>query len=125
MNFTTKIIIVLILNTLLFWALDTKLLPNHLVVTGGNAAYFYIAFLFLLLNLIIRPIVELLSLPFEILTLGAFVIIINGFMLWVLEYVINFVDLFGVTFDVKGFFTYLFIGTLLTVFNSLFHLFKS
>jgi len=35
-----------------------------------------------LLNLLVKPVVTLLSLPFIILTLGLFYLIINGFLLW-------------------------------------------
>lgn len=54
---------------------------------------FMIAFLAGLLlglfNLLVRPIVKLLSLPINILTLGLFNIIINAGMLWIVDLIIK------------------------------------
>ncbi|RQD75597.1 MAG: phage holin family protein [Candidatus Syntrophonatronum acetioxidans] len=38
-----------------------------------------------LVNAIIRPIISILTLPLNILTLGLFTFVINGFMLWVVS----------------------------------------
>nr|VTO97693.1 Membrane protein of unknown function [Mycobacterium kansasii] len=44
---------------------------------------FVVAVIFGLVNAIIKPIVQLLSIPLYILTLGLFHIVINAFMLWI------------------------------------------
>ncbi|ARG73329.1 hypothetical protein B1T51_00825 [Mycobacterium kansasii] len=44
---------------------------------------FVVAGIFGLVNAIIKPIVQLLSIPLYILTLGLFHIVINAFMLWI------------------------------------------
>ncbi len=50
------------------------------------------------LNLIVRPILVILTLPITIVTLGLFLIVINAFLLWITSLVIE-------GFDVGGFFT--------------------
>ena len=56
-----------------------------------------------LVNAIVAPIAKLLSLPFIILTLGLFLLVVNAAMLWLTAEVAAAVDL---TFRVDGFWTY-------------------
>jgi len=54
-----------------------------------------------LLNMLVKPVVEVLSLPLTILTLGLFCIIINTFMLYLTAWVSG--GLFGVGFTIANF----------------------
>jgi putative membrane protein len=54
-----------------------------------------------LVNAIVRPILKLLSCPLVILTLGLFVLVINGITLWLASYIA--VNWFHVGFYVRGF----------------------
>src|SRR5579871_5604793 len=54
-----------------------------------------------LVNAVIRPLLKLLSCPLIILTLGVFVLVINGFTLWIASKIA--VSVFGVGFYVDGF----------------------
>jgi putative membrane protein len=63
-----------------------------------------------LVNAIIRPILKLLSCPLIILTLGLFVLIINGFTLWLASEIA--VRWFHVGFYVDGFWS-AFLGALI------------
>ncbi|MFV8315399.1 phage holin family protein [Mycobacterium sp. 23] len=60
-----------------------------LTFVGGNTTLqrvgiiFVVAVLFGLVNAIVKPIVQILSIPMYILTLGLFHIVINAFMLWI------------------------------------------
>ncbi len=40
------------------------------------------AFLFTLINMFIKPVLQIASLPLTVLTLGVFALILNGFMVW-------------------------------------------
>jgi putative membrane protein len=79
-------------------------------VHGGFLALLWIAILFSLVNLILGPILHLLGLPFIILTLGLFLLVINA-------------ALFGLTaalsshLDVDGFWNAMLGGTLIAVFG--------
>ncbi len=58
-----------------------------------------------LVNAVVAPLAKLLSLPFIILTLGLFLLVVNAAMLWLTAEV---ADAFNLTFQVSGFWTYLF-----------------
>jgi putative membrane protein len=55
--------------------------PNPHGTLGVTGTYLWIALLFALVNTIIGPIIRLLSLPFVILTLGLFLLIVNAALL--------------------------------------------
>lgn len=71
------------------------------IYISGDSVWdrFKIAFLAGLLlglfNLLIKPIVKLLSLPINILTLGLFNIVINAGMLWIVDLIIKGLDVEG------------------------------
>ncbi len=48
-----------------------------------------------IINAVIRPLVILLTLPLNLLTLGLFTLVINGFMLWVTSITIRGFDIDG------------------------------
>ena len=56
-------------------------LVSGIHVYGGFGTYLWVAVLFSLVNLIIGPILRLLSLPFVILTLGLFLLVVNAALL--------------------------------------------
>jgi putative membrane protein len=76
---------VVVLGFIIF--LVTRLVPG-ITVTPDNgltsetvAAYFWVALIFALINSIIGPVFRLLSLPFVILTLGLFLLVVNAALL--------------------------------------------
>ena len=52
-----------------------------------------VALIFGVLNAIVKPIARLLSLPFILFTLGLFLIVVNAFMLQLLEWICEWLDL--------------------------------
>lgn len=59
-----------------------------------------VAAIFALVNVVVRPIVQLLSLPLYVLTLGLFTFVVNALMLWLTSWIAG---LFDVPFSVDGF----------------------
>ena len=57
------------------------LLPEHLMIEGVGSVLAF-AFVLGVLNALVRPIVLILTLPLNLLTLGLFTFVINGFMFW-------------------------------------------
>lgn len=57
------------------------------------------------INAVIAPLAKLLSLPFIIVTLGLFLLLVNAAMLWLTA---ELADLFDLAFQVDGFWTYVF-----------------
>ncbi len=73
-------------------------------IIGGDSAWIGIALFGLILSLInisIKPILQILSLPVTILTLGIFYLIVNTLLLYIAAWLAN--GLFGVGFFIEGF----------------------
>ncbi|KGH46449.1 hypothetical protein IN07_12130 [Modestobacter caceresii] len=77
---------------------------------GETGTYLWVALLFALVNSIIGPIVRLLALPFVILTLGLFLLVINAAMLGLTAALSD-------RFTVDGFLAALFGGFLIALFS--------
>ena len=79
------------------------LVVSHVVPGFHVQSFMYalLAALFLgILNAVVRPILIILTLPLTIFTLGFFLLIINGFMLWLLSGLIKgiYIESFGSAF---------------------------
>ena len=71
---------------------------------GGDSAWVGIATFALILSLVnisVKPILQLLSLPITVLTLGIFYLIVNTILLYLAAWLAN--GLFGVGFWISGF----------------------
>jgi putative membrane protein len=62
-------------------------------VTGSWEQYLIAGFILALLNLLVRPVLKLISFPLIILTLGLFTFVINMLILWLLDYLVAFVTI--------------------------------
>lgn len=63
------------------------------VVNGGIKEYLMAGILLGLLNMIVRPVLKMISLPIIILTLGIFILILDALMLWIVDYIFDFVTI--------------------------------
>ena len=73
-------------------------------IIGGDSAWIGIALFALILSLVnlsIKPILQVLSLPISVLTLGIFYLVVNTLMLYLAAWLAN--GLFGVGFWIAGF----------------------
>lgn len=52
------------------------------VVDGSYSVFLLAGLIFSILNSLLRPLIVILSLPAILLTLGLFVFVVNGFMVW-------------------------------------------
>lgn len=91
------------LTGLALWVV-TLLVPGVDFVGGDSAVarigiVFVVAVIFGLVNAIIKPIVQLISIPLYILTLGLFHIVINAFMLWITAYITEHTTHWGLVID--------------------------
>ncbi|MFH1783873.1 MAG: phage holin family protein [bacterium] len=78
-----------------------KLLPSIRVVGDPLAVYALTGIILGALNILVKPLLKLISLPITILTLGLFTFVINGIMLWLASAIA--VKWFNVGFYVEGF----------------------
>jgi putative membrane protein len=61
--------------------------------TGGIKEYAIAGIVLGLLNMLVRPILKLISMPVIILTLGLFTIVINALLLWLVDYIFDFITI--------------------------------
>ena len=66
------------------------LIPGF-VIKGGIKEYLIAGIFLGLLNAIIRPVLKTITLPIIILTLGIFIFILDALLLWVVDYIFDFV----------------------------------
>ncbi len=105
------------------WILDWVILTFSIAVASyflpfiyltGNTAWDRLKVAFLtglllgLFNLLVKPIVKILSLPINILTLGLFNIVINAGMLWIVDMIIK-------EFEIKGFWGYVWSSLVISI----------
>src|SRR3989344_1207327 len=63
------------------------------VFTGGIKEYIIAGLVLGLLNMTVKPVIKLISMPFIILTLGLFTLVINALLLWVVDYIFDFITI--------------------------------
>ncbi|WP_251211937.1 phage holin family protein [Adlercreutzia murintestinalis] len=98
MNFLIRWLVTAIAVGVAVW-----LVPG-IVIIGGDGAWVAIAIFALFLSLIdisIKPLLQVLSLPVTVLTLGIFYIVVNTFMLYLAAWLAN--GIFQVGFFIEGF----------------------
>ncbi len=97
---------------LIFIALNTasvylvQQILDDFVVTGGTAGFVFIGIIIGFLNVFIKPLLKILSLPFIFLTAGLFVLVLNAFILWIAQHIVNGVDISGISLMIDGVGTY-------------------
>lgn len=115
-----------ILSTILANALALFIVSqvaNGLQIEGGLLTYALIGVILSLLNLILKPILKLLSFPLVFFSGGLFLIVINAIILYLCEYLIRVIDVTGVTMHVDSTLTYLWAAAILGIANWLIHWF--
>lgn len=108
----------LLVNATALWA-ATRLVPG-ISFDGDWRLLFGVALVFGVLNVSVRPILALLTLPLLIVTLGLFTFVLNALMLWLTSAISNAL---GLGFRVEGFgaaFIGAFVVTVVSFFLSLF-----
>jgi putative membrane protein len=93
-----SILVRLIVNAAALWV-ATQLVPG-VTYTGGALPFFGVALVFGVVNTFIRPVAKLLTFPLIIVTLGIFIFVINGLMLWLTS---RLSAALGLGFHVAGF----------------------
>lgn len=92
--------------------LISKLLPGVTVIDYFTA--FLVAVVLAVLNLFVRPLLILLTLPATILTLGLFLLVVNGLIILLVDHLIS-------GFTVSSIWTAMLFSILLTILQSIFH----
>lgn len=98
-----SLIIRLIVNAIALWV--ATVIVSGIELEGASTqdrviTLLVVAAIFALVNVVVRPIVQILSLPLYVLTLGLFTFVVNALMLLLTSWI---ADLFDVPFSVDGF----------------------
>jgi putative membrane protein len=88
----------LLINAAALWV-ATRLVPG-VVYEGGWLAFFGVALVFGVVNTFLGTAAKILTFPLVIVTIGLFILVINGLMLWVTSAVAGAL---GLGFHVSGF----------------------
>jgi len=103
-----KLIVRIIINAIAIWV--TSLLLSGFVFAGSIVNLIIVGIVFGLINALIRPIVKLLTLPINLVTLGLFSLVINTLMLMLTVWLSDSLALEGGFF--QSFFT-AFVGAII------------
>lgn len=113
----TSLIIRPFLNILLVAAL-AYLLPNHFVVGGGFIGILIVGILIGIFNILIKPILSIITLPIRLLSDILASIIVNSLFLWFVEGIVQGIDVQIVTLDIRGgFFGFLLVAAVFGLLN--------
>ncbi|HEX6336623.1 MAG TPA: phage holin family protein [Jiangellaceae bacterium] len=98
-----SLIIRLIVNAIALWV--ATVIVSGVELEGASTqdrviTLLVVAAIFALVNVVVRPIVKILSLPLYVLTLGLFTFVVNALMLLLTSWI---ADQFDVPFSVDGF----------------------
>lgn len=98
-----SLIIRLAVNAVALWV--ATLIISGVEIANGSTqeqviTLIVVAAIFAAVNVVVRPVVKLLSMPLYVLTLGLFTFIVNALMLWLTSWIAGEFD---VAFHVDGF----------------------
>jgi putative membrane protein len=113
-----KLLIRLIVNAIALW-IAVELVPG-LSYDGDPVTLLLVALIFGLVNALIRPLLAILSCPLIVLTLGLFVLVINGLMLALTAWLSQ---QFGLGFTVENFWAALLGAIVISIVSALLNLF--
>jgi putative membrane protein len=96
-----RILLRFVLTILLVWAM-AKYLDQYFFVTGGLKAWVVIAALITLMNLFVRPILNVVTLPLRFFATMLAVILVNAVFLWLTVGIVKQMDPTMVLLDIQG-----------------------
>ena len=101
MSFVIGLLLRLLVSIGVIAALDA-FLPQYVLVDGGWQAYAIIGAILAVLNLVVRPILNILTLPLRLLASVLALILVNGVFVWILVKVMEYVDPSLARFEILG-----------------------
>ena len=93
-----RFLVRLLINACALWVATQ--LVRGVTFNGDVLPFLGVALIFGVINATIRPVFKILTFPLIIVTLGLFLLVVNGLMLWLTS---AFSDALGLGFHVRGF----------------------
>jgi len=109
--FLIKFILRIIANGLGVFA-AVYFLPQYISFTGSWIDYLIVGVILAIANMIVRPILKIVSAPLILITLGLFLVIINMIILFGVDYFVEQVN-------INGFMGYFWISIILAIINAI------
>ncbi len=113
-----RLILVSVISAIAVWLVT--FLPLGVEVEGGDqgpwarvGVFLLIGFVMALANMVIKPVVDVLSLPIKILTLGLFALVTAWFMLWLVSWLTTLVP--WAELHIGGFWETLFAAIIISI----------
>lgn len=97
----TRLTLHAILNILLV-ALLNRLLPDSFFVSGGAPAFVIVGALISLMNIVVRPVLNIIALPLKLFATIIAIILVNAIFLWMTLQLTMLMDPSLVTLDIGG-----------------------
>ncbi len=97
----TRLALRALLTMALVW-LMAKYLPQYLSISGGIAAIIVTGALLTLLNLFVRPLLNIITFPLKLFATIIAIILANAAFLWIVMWVTDRLDPTLIQFDVRG-----------------------
>ena len=110
MNFLVRLLV----NAVTLWV-ATRIVPG-VTYSGDFLPFLAVALVFGIVNAFIGPVVKVLALPLIILTLGIFLLVVNGLLLWLTSALSGSL---GLGFHVSGFWAALFGSLVVSIVSTL------
>ena len=101
------------LGTVAAVVLTVHFVPG-IVVVGGWETVLLVALVWSVITMVIRPVLQILTLPINLVTLGLFSFILNAFLFWMMTFIVQ-------GFIVNGFVSALFGAFVLSIFSWFIH----
>ena len=122
-GFFFKLFLLFAANGLALWAIDSYILIESFNIAGGMHAYLYVGTLIGLMNLVLKPILYLVTLPFRLLMMGGSSVVFNSLFIFFSQKILLHFPETQTLLEVDGVLSYLFLGLLLAFANAIFHAF--
>ena len=96
-----QVLLRFLLTVALVWALS-EYLTEYVFISGGFVAYIVIGALLTLMNIIVRPLLKLITLPLKLVATILAIILVNGVFLWITYQLVLLMDPNIAMFEILG-----------------------
>ncbi len=115
MKYIYRFIVHIILYATAFWAIGEYIFPDQFqILPDKQSSYLFVGFIFSLVNGILKPVLKLVTLPFQLLTFGLFSIVINAGLVWIIDKSLDILSV-GITMEVSVWWVYVLVGAMMGV----------
>lgn len=100
-SFSAGLLVQFILNTALVWVL-INFFGDFFVLSNNTKSIIVVGLIFTILNLVARPILNLLTLPLRLFATVIAVVIVNGVFVYLTHRIVDILQLPDVTLSIQG-----------------------